>query len=422
MRILRRNRFIPLLCSALAIGLLTLLPSAEHTPRVSVGASCLLCGGDFAVEDALLNVLLFVPLGLSLCYMGQSRRLVLLTAFLTSSIIELLQLGIPGRESSVGDVITNTAGACLGILLYSTWRTLLLPTPAQARRCAVGAAVLWTILAAGTMWCFEPAPTERPYYGQWSPEDVYPANYRGSVYSARTGGVLIPAGRIPNPIPLRQQLRANSQAIQITTCTGPPTEKLASIVSVADDGHQEILLVGQWGTSLVFRTRMRANRLRLRNFGVALSDVLRDSGHVVDIEARRSSTMFDVRATDDRGTRRRVVPITPRLGWTLVAPFPPVLGGVWDLVSAGWLVLVLIPSGYWAARSYATTPRFAVLIALTAIAVPLLIGWVAFRGAHPGAWDWCPSAAGALTGWMAAIRIPRREPPRIEQSGKPVTS
>lgn len=407
MRILRGYRFIPLLCCALAIGLLTLLPTTQHTLRVSAGGACLFCGGDFAVEDGLLNILLFVPLGLSLCYAGQSPRGVLLTGFFSSSIIELLQLGIPGRESSVTDVITNTLGACLGMLLYSSWRTLLLPRPAAARRLAVVAAVLWTALAAGIMWCFGPAPSDRPFYGQWSPEDVYPATFRGSVSSARAGGLIIPAGRMANPTSLREQLRGDSNTIEIAVFTGRPTYGLASIVSILDDRRREILLVGQRGTSLIFRTRMRANQLRLRNFGVALSNVFRDTGKVVNIEARRSARIVDLRASDDRGIDRRVVPITPRLGWTLFTPFSPILDAASEMVSAGWLVLMLIPSGYWAARSYSSSPRFAVLIALTAVAVPLLIGWVVFHGARPGEWDLWPSAAGALAGWILAILIAR---------------
>src|SRR5205814_1956868 len=245
------------------------------------------------------------------------------TGLLTATTIELLQLGIPGRESSLGDVITNTAGAFVGMVVYSSWRVLLFPASAHARRFAVGASVLWLVMALGTMWCFEPAPSDRTYYGQWAPEDVYPATFRGLVYVARAGALIIPTGRIPDSAPLRRQLSASSSDIRVTECAGALTEDLASIVSVADDRHKEILLIGQKGTTLIFRTRMRASELRLRNFGVVVSGALGDSGKVVEIEARRSSATLDIRAAVEQTFHQRFVPLTPRLGWTLFAPFSP---------------------------------------------------------------------------------------------------
>lgn len=64
--------------------------------------------------ELLLNVLLFVPLGMAI---GWFRRPWLLLGALAASVgFELLQGVVPDRNPVVRDVLTNTLGACLGYL------------------------------------------------------------------------------------------------------------------------------------------------------------------------------------------------------------------------------------------------------------------------------------------------------------------
>lgn len=65
------------------------------------------------------NILLFVPLGLLLTFiLVRNRWLVLPIAFLATITIECVQaLLLDARTPSVLDIIANTAGACIGILL-----------------------------------------------------------------------------------------------------------------------------------------------------------------------------------------------------------------------------------------------------------------------------------------------------------------
>lgn len=77
------------------------------------------------VQDVLVNIVGFVPLGLLLCaYLSlvrQSNRAVLQTIFvggLISLTIETLQTFLPTRFSGLTDVITNTVGSGVGALLY----------------------------------------------------------------------------------------------------------------------------------------------------------------------------------------------------------------------------------------------------------------------------------------------------------------
>src|SRR5213594_957719 len=84
---------------------------------------CLVCG-DRSTAGVLLNVMLFVPLGAALALRPWPTDRCVLAAALLSASIEVAQLYIPGRDSSLGDVLSNTSGAIIGILLVRaapTW-------------------------------------------------------------------------------------------------------------------------------------------------------------------------------------------------------------------------------------------------------------------------------------------------------------
>ena len=77
--------------------------------------------------DSVLNVILFIPLGLFLpmLYKRYDRiGKVALTGFFVSLSIELAQMFGAG-SSDINDLITNTAGACLGYLLFKLLEKVL---------------------------------------------------------------------------------------------------------------------------------------------------------------------------------------------------------------------------------------------------------------------------------------------------------
>jgi VanZ family protein len=67
------------------------------------------------------NVLLFVPAGLLLCYLfpRASRWLVWLACVAASACVEAVQLPLAGRDATPVDVLTNTIGAAIGVLLHA---------------------------------------------------------------------------------------------------------------------------------------------------------------------------------------------------------------------------------------------------------------------------------------------------------------
>jgi glycopeptide antibiotics resistance protein len=116
----------------LAILVCTLFPFHFHVrdPSFRSGWDVLLIPiGPDRTPDILENVLLFVPLGFTMTGYFTHRRIktlvaitgVLLLSLCVSYSVEILQLFMPGRFASLTDVLSNTAGAGVGVLCHSGW-------------------------------------------------------------------------------------------------------------------------------------------------------------------------------------------------------------------------------------------------------------------------------------------------------------
>ncbi len=78
--------------------------------------------GNIFFTDVAINLLGFIPIGLLLGVWARARRwhgalIAICSVALVSGTLELLQFGIPDRYPSVNDLVFNTAGGGLGILL-----------------------------------------------------------------------------------------------------------------------------------------------------------------------------------------------------------------------------------------------------------------------------------------------------------------
>lgn len=79
------------------------------------------------LKDVLINIAGFVPLRVVFCAYFSSARQIRCAAVVTAIVglivsltIEVLQAHLPTRNSGVTDVITNTLGTCIGVVIYRT--------------------------------------------------------------------------------------------------------------------------------------------------------------------------------------------------------------------------------------------------------------------------------------------------------------
>ena len=85
---------------------------------------------DYWTVEFLANVAMFVPLGLFLVLLlGRGRWwLAILLGFALTVVIEVVQQSLPTRVSDLRDIVANSVGAAIGVLLA------LVLTAAKARR------------------------------------------------------------------------------------------------------------------------------------------------------------------------------------------------------------------------------------------------------------------------------------------------
>jgi hypothetical protein len=143
----------------LAILAATLIPSRNGPLRPF--SSCFVC--DFRwLADGVLNVGLFLPLGMAIGWRGKSFWRATLAGAALSAAVELLQTRIPGRDPELRDIIANTIGAALGAALVYRPRIWLLPTARAFRwlSAVTAAAIAGVIVATGVL--LAPARTEGP--------------------------------------------------------------------------------------------------------------------------------------------------------------------------------------------------------------------------------------------------------------------
>ena len=110
----------------LSLILVSTLTPAGNGPRLPF--SFQLGVGERWLADAILNVFLFVPLGMTLGWNRRSPAKVVLFGLLLSIAVELAQMWIPGRDAALSDIISNTAGTALGALLGLNPRTWIDPS------------------------------------------------------------------------------------------------------------------------------------------------------------------------------------------------------------------------------------------------------------------------------------------------------
>lgn len=385
---------------------MTMTPQAG--PPAFAPSLCILCG-EMAVQDIILNVILFVPFGIGLRLAGVRRYRVIAISLCLTAAVELLQMHIiAGRDASLGDVITNTLGGALGVALVDSWRMWILPTPKQARRQLWGGAVVWIAILATTVWALHRSLPDTTLWGQWDPEILHFDRFTGTIVKADAAGFVVPPGARGSDPVFRKRLVSDSVLVRASVVPAAPTKRTAPIVSVYDPQKAQIFLLAQRQRALVFSIRMNAARAMIRDPIIGLDDVFPTAGaaRAAKDTLRVAGGIVDgalvIRASDSvRGTaRERRITLGPALGWTFFLPWAYAFGSETAALSALWLGGLFFPLAYWGRRVRRPAESGAALgVALVVglVIVPLVMG-----GAFVGWVEWLGIAAAGA----AALAVP----------------
>jgi hypothetical protein len=379
----------------------TLVPHPENAALVArTPIWCLVCG-DLGLLDVLLNVLLFIPLGAGLRLLGRSWRQTVLLGAALSLVIETAQyLGIPGRDASLGDLITNTLGAGVGAMLAASWGAWLTPSRPAARFLTLGAAVAWLGQIAATGAAVRPTLPPTVYWGQRAADLGQFDTFPGRLLDARVGALPLPSHQLPNSGEVRQALLAGDPLTAVAEPAGP-TDGIAPLASIFDGDQREIVVLGQWNEDLVFRLRARAIDWKLRPPAIRLRSVFRSAApETLTVSGAIKNDRFVVEAAGPGGRVSRVLPLSTQWGWSLLLPFEYAFGSEVGWVSALWVGCWLLPIGFWLGFTgfrAGAAPVFALVLLLLGLAlVPALYHQ------PTAAAEWVAGFLGTGSGWLLA--------------------
>lgn len=412
------------IASVVAIMVATLLPEPGQPAAAPL---CLVCGSDGGV-DLVLNIALFIPLGVGLALSGlRWPRAVAFMCGLTVSVEAAQLFFIAGRDASIGDVITNTIGGSLGFALASNSEPWLQPDYRGALRLTVASALVWLAIQAITAFAFALSIPDSQYYGQIARELGDFAVFRGAVLDAGIDGVPIRDTLIVRSDSARRHLLEGGTAHVVAVPAGR-TPDFAPILRIADEQEREILLLAQDDQDLVFGVRTGASILRLRppvfslpgafiEKAMSNNSVLADT---VTFSGRYNGSEAHLTAGARSASRESRISISPSLGWTLVMPFQ------WSLQNTPaefffswlWMVLLTVPGGYWGAKIFfhahapARVMQVVIFVAgvLAALGAGLILAPLAFGATPAPARDWLAAASGIAIGGALGIRNRKKLP------------
>ena len=124
-----RRRTLAVAAVVLFILALTITPNGgpkdvQLRPFAAIGRAFTDPADRSNLANVPANILLFLPFGAVLAFAGVRAWRAVLVGAAFSATIEIVQLAIPGRFTSVDDVILNTTGTVLGVIAWKlyAWR------------------------------------------------------------------------------------------------------------------------------------------------------------------------------------------------------------------------------------------------------------------------------------------------------------
>jgi hypothetical protein len=372
--------------SAAAIGFFTLRPTgAELHPW-----SFYLTTGDDALASLLQNLLLFIPLGISLTLAGVRPFRVVAIGALLSFSVEFAQQYLPGRDPSLGDIVANTISTALGVLLVVAAPIWLWAPPRrsvwQARLTALLAVLVWSGTGLMLRQVFPPGP----YRMVTRPDLPFFSRYRGEIVKITTGFQSL-------------EVRAVAPAY-------PPGRTSPLIAGLArNDEH--VLLLSVDGSDLTLRYDMPALRWTLEQPDLRLRDGLKlvAPGDTFTAATWHDSTNICLRVN---ATSRCHLGYTIGDGWKLI--YYPEDRAPWilGLISTLWMLGCVVGVGFWGARGRPVSGGWlgmGIVIAAL-LMVPLTTGLK-----PTPVYEWIGALGGLAIGWRLGSGSRHNSPNRSGQ-------
>jgi VanZ family protein len=375
--------------TALLVFILFLTLSPQPASEGNDHGGCFWCG-HFALADAILNLLLFLPIGflLALRHRGSPvRTWASLTALAVA--IELAQLFLPGRFATLSDVLMNSSGAAIGIGLARLWKRGPTLRIAESGRLTILAGAAAACVTLGSTLLLQASLPESMWFGQWTPDLGHYEQYDGEVLEARIGEVPIPSRRLDDSPAVRTRLQ-HGDPLVISFVAGPLPLGVAPVFSIYDGMEREILVLGVRDQDLVFRLRRRASDWRFRSPEALYPGAGTTEGDtaLVRLVVRDRSTCLEIPDGD-------CIPLaTPGRGWSLLLGAAPAQNAehVADFL---WLGLLFVPVGYSLRRR--RTAAVGLAISLVGLLGASLLG-----GAMTGT-DWLVTGLGPVLGVIGGV-------------------
>jgi glycopeptide antibiotics resistance protein len=152
-RLTNRRQAVAAAATVLVILFVTLIPSGSGPP---LPFSYDLGVGRRWLADGILNLLLFVPLGLTLGWNSRSTWISVACGLILSTAIEMAQTLVPGRDPELSDIVFNTLGTVVGALLARRPYAWLTPDPQRSSILASIAVGAVGVVMAATVLLLSP--------------------------------------------------------------------------------------------------------------------------------------------------------------------------------------------------------------------------------------------------------------------------
>lgn len=385
--------------AALLIAYATLRPWGG-----ALGTLCVRCGDTWLV-DALLNIVLFLPLGFALRAAGATSIRALGISATLSLLIEVLQFTlVSGRFTSPIDVLTNSLGGLLGAF-GTSWMAAWLQRDDQPVPVAGIFAALWWAQCFVTAWALLPRiPDGTSFEGHWARVPPGFVAFSGRVLDARLWSVGIPDGPVPDSGVIRSLVADSTIKFTVLTDGLPKAEPTAFVAALVSGSDHRLVSLRLAGCSLQARSGTNSERIGLNTPRISVEEACLALPAEATVLVRQDGKHFSLeRSSPGVRTVGASLALRPDVGWVMLAPLIT-SDRERQFLTFAWIALFAFPVGLFAARwgcKLARSGSFS-LILVTGTIMPALL----FHTAFPTVAELALMVGSVIAGATVASAIP----------------